>query len=354
MNNQGHRAVNVCRFFNSAVTILIALFFFLGPAAILVSNLLDPQLRTPGMPRSAWRLHRALSPRFERWAKARVESSRATQLSTENISGTEWPLFGTVFYLWSTESLQDAWEKDHPPGSAAPNVYARGAIDAAGRLIADPKQATWVLAHWGTNYLKTENVFYRMLVIAGLTSHARLTGDQQYLPLLRDQVESYSAELDASQHGLMDDYPGECYPGDVLTSVAMVRRADRVLGTDHSVFVERALRGFSGRALDSQGLVPYMADARSGSALDCSRGCGNSYVSLFSPEIWPEQARKWYRSLRRAFLAGGLDRRRLPGIFPRHNQKRLVLRCGLGTSRQGLRFCRLCVRHRGGARERPF
>ena len=52
-----------------------------------------------------------------------------------------------------------------------------------------------------------------MLVIAALTSHARLTGDKEYLPLLKDQVDSLSAELDASRHGLLDDYPGNAIRG---------------------------------------------------------------------------------------------------------------------------------------------
>jgi hypothetical protein len=93
---------------------------------------------------------------------------------------------------------------------------------------------------------------------------------------------------------LLDDYPGECYPGDVLTSVAMIHRADKILGTDHSAFVSRAIRGFQNKALDPRGLVPYFASARVGEPVGPSRGCDNSYVSLFSPEIWPEQAQKWY------------------------------------------------------------
>lgn len=74
----------------------------------------------------------------------------------------------------------------------------------------------------------------------------------------------------------------------------MIRKADKVLGTDHSVFVNRAIRGFQDDALDSRGLIPYFADASSGRPLILTRGCGNSYVSLFAPDIWPEQARKWY------------------------------------------------------------
>lgn len=287
-------SIGVCRYANAAILVLIALFFFLIPGVVTVHDLLDPNIRSAGIPRSAWKLHRVLSPQFERWAGKRLGSARATELPTSNISGTEWPLFGAVFYLWATESLQAEWEKGHAPQIAAPNVYARGAIEAATRLVIDPKQANWVKLHWGTNFLKTENVFYRMLVISALTSRARLTGDQEFLPLLRDQVDSLSAELDASRHGLLDDYPGECYPGDVLTAIAMMRRADRVLGTDHSAFVARAIRGFQNQALDSRGLVPYFAIAPLGEPVDSSRGGGNSYVSLFSPEVWPEQARKWY------------------------------------------------------------
>jgi hypothetical protein len=294
MNIPEYKAIGLCRCFNAVFLIFAALFFFLVPAATVIRDLSDPNIRSAGIPRSAWKLHRVLSPQYEQWARRRLESTRAAKLSTRNISGTEWPLFGSVFYLWATESLQAAWEKDPRAASVAPKVYARGAIEAATRLVIDPGQANWVKIHWGENYLKRENVFYRMLVIAALTSHARLTGDRQFLPLLKDQADSLSAELDASPHGLLDDYPSECYPGDVLTAIAMIHKADPVLGTDHSAFVNRAIRGFQDQALDSRGLVPYDALASLGEPVESSRGCGNSYVSLFSPEIWPDQARKWY------------------------------------------------------------
>jgi hypothetical protein len=286
---------------NAGVRILAAVVFCLLPVVRVVHDLADPDLRQAAIPRSAWRLHRTLTPKFEQWAKARLASGRATQLSTQDISGTEWPLFGSVFYLWATESLQGSWETNRLQSAEAPRAYAKKAVDEAARLVIDPHQASWVKKHWGTNYLKTENVFYRMLVISALTSHARLTGDAEHLALLRDQVESLAAELDASPHGVLDDYPGECYPGDVLTAIAMIRRADAVLGTDHSEFVRRAVRGFQNRLLDRRGLVPYAAAALTGEPLGPSRGCGNSYVSLFAPEIWPEQARDWYERYTRFF-----------------------------------------------------
>jgi len=286
---------------NAAILIGLALYFFLLPVGIVLRDLTDPHIRHPGMPRAAVRLFEALTPHYSRWARKRLDSDRAARLSSEDVSGTEWPLFGSVFYLWSVESLQQAWVQDNSLMPVEPKEYAREAIDAAARLVIDPNHASWVRERWGQDYLHRENVFYRMLVIAALTSHANLTGSEEHLALLRDQVESLSAELDGSPHGLLDDYPGECYPGDVLTAIACIRRADAVLGTDNSDFVRRAIRGFEGTCLDERGLVPYAAYSRSGEALGPSRGCGNSYVSLFVPEIWPAQAQEWYRLYEKHF-----------------------------------------------------
>lgn len=287
------RALIFCRLVNGILMILLIGSFLLGPAFVVINDLRDARIRRGGIPLAAWKQHRALSPRYARWAEHRLTSNRGLELSTENISGTEWPLFGSVFYLWATEALQEDWDPQQPVFSS-PKIYAKDAIEAAAALVIDPKQAGWVKQHYGTNYLTQEDTFYRMLVISALTSHARLTDDKSYLEMLRGQVESLSAEIAASPHGLLEDYPGECYPGDVLTAIAMIRKADRVLGTDHAGFCAQAIRGFQGPRMDNLGLVPYAGDSKNGLAVGPSRGCGNSYVSLFSPGIWPEQAKKWY------------------------------------------------------------
>jgi hypothetical protein len=143
--------MSICRYVNAAVMVLVALYFFLIPGVTVIHELSDPNIRSAGIPGTAWELHQTLSPKLEKWAGARLDSKRAAELSTSNISGTERPLFGSVFYLWATESLQDAWEKGHSPGAVAPNIYAKGAIEAATSLVIDPTQANWVKIHWGEN-----------------------------------------------------------------------------------------------------------------------------------------------------------------------------------------------------------
>jgi hypothetical protein len=291
----------ICKYGNAAVLLFFAVYFFLIPFGIVIYELSDANIRSDGIPRMAVRLHRNLTPKYERWARGRVASGKAAGLAVSNISGTEWPLFGSVFYLWATESLQEAWESGG--GAArAPRDYARGAIEAAKDLVIDPGHAAWVRKHWGEDYLRRENVFYRMLVIAALTSHYKLTGDGRHLPMLREQAVGLAKELDESPHGILDDYPDQCYPTDVLAAIACIRRADAVLGTDHSAFVRRALRGFRGALLDGRGLPPYSSDSKTGAVRIYTRGCGNSYACLFAPEIWPEQAAEWYALYEKHFF----------------------------------------------------
>jgi len=279
---------------NSVLAALLAAVLLIYPAMRAGLNIWDPALQGPGIPQVVWRLERHLTPRYAAWAQDRVAHGQAGKLSTTNISGTEWPLFGSVFYLWAIDNLQNAWEAGDHSAGMEPKVYCHDAIAAASDLVIDPKHATWVQKHWGTNYLHHENVFYRMLVIAALTSRAKLLHDGAHLDLLRDQVESLSQELNDAKTGLLEDYPSECYPGDVMAAIACIRRADSVLGADHSKFVTHSVRGFIGPRSTKLNLPPYQAGPATGAPLSEARGCANSYMCLTSPELWPAQAKAWF------------------------------------------------------------
>ncbi len=278
---------------NVAIAVVLATYFLLIPGIMVSRNLCDPAIRTGDIPREAWRLHGYLTPRYESWAEARVASGRAADVYFLDVPGTEWPLFGCVFYLWATEHLQEAWEKDPALAPRAPAEYARGTIEACKDLLLDPAHHSWVKTHWGDDYMHEENVFFRSLIIAGLTSYERLVGSGEYVPLLRDQVETLAAELDAAPYGVLHDYPGECYPIDVFAAVAWIRRADAVAGTDSSDFIERERRAFQGDRLDGNGLIPWVMDPQTGRQYGGSRGIVNSHVLVFAREIYPDMAEKW-------------------------------------------------------------
>ncbi len=281
---------------NAAIMIGVAVWFFILPGAILTWDLGDPALRQPvGIPRAAWRVHRHLTPRYERWARERMASGKAARVELRDVMATEWAMFGSVFYLAATENLQREWSRrPGRPAATAPAVYARGAIEAATDLVLDPTHHTWVRTHWGADYLHRENVFFRAMLIQAMVARENLIRDGRDLIPLRDQVKSLSAALDASPYGLLNDYPEECYPIDVFAAVAMIRRADALLGTDHRAFAERERRAFHGTLLDGCGLPGYFAYPETGILEAPSRGIGNSYVCVYCPELYPDLATDWY------------------------------------------------------------
>jgi hypothetical protein len=300
------KQLTLCVNINAAIMIFLSVYALLIPAGMLVHSLRDPCLYSGNQLRCAFHWHRALSTKYEKWARRRVKSGAATTLNTRDIAGTEWPLFSSVFYLWTTEALQEVHYMNPMLASSSPRSYARRAISAAAELLVDPNHATWVREHWGDDYLTKENLFYRMLLISGLTSYQKLLGDRKYEGLLRSQVESLASELDQSPFGLLDDYPGQCYPVDVLPAIAAIRRADAVLGTNHSEFAARAIRGFEGARLDKHtGLPAYIVDSKTGQAKDSARGVGLSFMLIWAPELWPETARDWYAKYEKHFWQQG-------------------------------------------------
>lgn len=274
---------------------LIAVYFFLWPAVIIINDIQAPELRNNGLPDFTYRWHKNISKNFSIWATHRVDSNQAKSLSIEDVSGTEWPMFSAVYYLWATESLQRNWEKNPSISAKAPIDYAENAIRAAASLVVDKGNAAWVIKHWGIDYLEQENIFYRMLIISGLTSFEKLLSDNKYHDLLANQVNLLANELNDSSHGLLDDYPGQCYPVDVLPAIAAIKRAESLIGHDYNEIIARAKRGFSGEFLDPHTLLPaYIADSKSGKGYGPARGVGMSYMLIWAPEVWPELSLDWY------------------------------------------------------------
>lgn len=302
------KALSLCVYVNVIVMIFLSLYLFLIPAGMIVRDLRDPGLCSGQVPRFVFRWHQALTPKYERWANQRLEAGPARGLDDLGVSGTEWPLFGSVFYLWATEALQSAWENDPTISPRAPRDYAQGTIEVATALVVDPNQASWVKEYWGESYLAEGNLFYRMMLISAMTSYEKLMPPSysQYRAALREQVESLAHELDASPHGVIDDYPGYCYPVDIVAAIAAIQRADSILGADHTAFVKRSIRGFQeSRCHEDTGLPAYLVDARRGNALDVARGIGLSFMLIWAPELWPGTAREWYRKYERHFWQQG-------------------------------------------------
>jgi len=84
---------------------------------------------------------------------------------------------------------------------------------------------------------------------------------------------------------------------DILPAIAAIHRADEVLGTDHSQFVERAVRAFQDDAVDElTGLPTYIADSHTGQGYGPARGVGIAFMLIWAPQLWDDTAQDWYAS----------------------------------------------------------
>lgn len=273
----------------SALSLLFAVFFFVYPALTCAWVLLDPAVRTTGQSRLITFWFRQTAGRYERWADRFLAEQRAAHLNPEHVAATEWPMFGSVFFLLTAEQLHADGRVDARSGAI------RRAVDRARDIVVSRDTATWVRHKWGDSYLDRENVFYRMLLMMGLTAHARITGADTDRELLHAQWTGLARELMTSPYHVLNDYPGECYPVDVVWSVAAIQRAAALEGTNANELAAALIRSLEGPLKSSNGLPAYQAEVTSGYCVQASRGCGNSGLLLFAPDLDAEQALAWYQ-----------------------------------------------------------
>ena len=276
--------------FLAAAIVALALLFFIYPAAVLARLMLDRELRQTGDSSLFARGFESVAPRYLAWATDYLGTRQAATFHPDDVASTEWPMFGSVFFLATAENLHLQGRIDASRGTL------RQAVDKAADLVVSPVTATWVRTKWGESYLDRENVFYRMLLILGLSSYERITGDPRHHDRMSAQRSSLANELSAAPLHLLDDYPGECYPNDILWAVAAIQRAARLDHTHHDELARGLMADFNGPVRAPEGLPAFQMDSRSGRILQNARGCGNSGILVFAGELDPVIADQWYRA----------------------------------------------------------
>lgn len=279
----------------SAVVIILSLLLLIYPAITICLVATDSQLNRTGQCRLTPAWFESAAGRFLSWANTYLETNYAGSIRHDDIPATEWPMFGATFFLVTAEDLQSQGKIDPAQGTI------REAVEKAAQIVASPVTATWVKTKWGDGYLEKENVFYRMLLILGLSSYEKITGGTQYHAMMSRQRVTLAEELAAAKRHLRDDYPGECYPADMLWAVAAIQRAARLDGASHDKLAKSLIAAFDGPVKAPEDLPAFQAESKSGRILQGARGCGNSGILLFASELDPTVAGRWYDAYEEGF-----------------------------------------------------
>ncbi len=106
--------------------------------------------------------------------------------------------------------------------------------------------------------------------------------------MMSRQQATLADELAKAKLHLRDDYPGECYPADMLWARGgdSARRSAR-RHANHDELAKGLIAAFDGPLKAAEGLPAFQADSRSGTILQGGRGCGNSGILLFAAELDP-------------------------------------------------------------------
>jgi hypothetical protein len=248
-------------------------------------------VRTTARPPGHVASFRATAGRYRSWARDYLESRRGAAVHSEDVAATEWPMFGSVFFLLSSQELLRE-------GALRLDDETREGLRLAAEVVAHPATATWVRAKWGNDYLERENVFYRMLLLLGLSSYRDMTGDAGHDALILAQSTALRRELVARPQHLADDYPGECYPTDVLWAVAAIARSTPRDDSETRAEVGRLsaglLRTLNGPASTATGLPAFSVEAATGAPQQPARGSATSGILCLAAELDLENARTWF------------------------------------------------------------
>lgn len=282
------------RKFTGALYLFLTLGLVAYPFSVTVYLLVnDDGLRGAVPSDFAFKLHRSLSSRLPGYIDARIASKVASTLKVSQITATESPVYGAFFYLQATERLQEQWRAEPSLSPDSPAKTGEAAIEASLRIMLDEDHAHWMRKYWGDDILTTPNCFYRMLMIGCITSHHNLTGSREYLALLKAVTNDLAADIDSSPVGLIDDYPGQCFPCDVACAIAMIEKAAPAYGDDRRAWAANAFDRMM--RLFPDGLPPYMARCEDGAATTPSRGCTNGFLFTYSRQLSPDKSPVWYR-----------------------------------------------------------
>jgi hypothetical protein len=285
------------RIFGTICIIIISWCFLLYPAMVTLRIAIDPSFRKAQLNNYTLHMFYKTSKRYNEWAEYYLKTQyAATKASHEDsVASTEWPMFGSIFYLLTAEEIKQELDKRKSGSNEKIYKVMLKASDFAAKIVADPVTGTWVKKMWGKDYLTKQNVFYRMLIIMGLSSYEKISGKTTYRTLLETQALSLADELTKAKYHLAEDYPGECYPNDVLWSVAAILRTDSLLTTHHHELAEQLMQILNKNCMTNKGLPSYMADPEAGKPYGIARGCANSGILLFAPELDKVIAKQWYQ-----------------------------------------------------------
>ncbi len=116
-----------------------------------------------------------------------------------------------------------------------------------------------------------------------------------------DNCQAMADAFESSPHGLLDSFPGFCWPVDNLAALRCLRLHDEKFGTDYGSAVEK-WRKWAETALDPKyGTLPFQVDSRTGEPLAPTRGSSLALSLIELRDVDEDMFQEQYLRFRKHF-----------------------------------------------------
>ena len=107
--------------------------------------------------------------------------------------------------------------------------------------------------------------------------------------------------IEASPHGLLDSFPGFCWPADTLAALRCLRLHDEMFGTEYSSTGEKWKSWASGLLASASSVIPLRVDSQTGEPVAAGRGSSQAVCLIALRDVDEELFRQQYQRLRSRF-----------------------------------------------------
>ena len=94
----------------SVIVLLVSVLFCFYPAAVLLQCGTSSTFKQTAQPPALYSMYQRTAARYGSWATHYLASETGKNVKQDNVSATEWPMFGSVFFLLTSEEMH----KQHP------------------------------------------------------------------------------------------------------------------------------------------------------------------------------------------------------------------------------------------------
>jgi hypothetical protein len=126
--------------FNLIGSLLVAVvvwYFFFYPAFVCIKLASNPVLHGGGIPDFVFSQFEKTSLSYKKWAEDYLKSHKAESFGSDCSPDTEWPVFGSAYYLLTAEEIVKKLEDKEDPASKRIKKIAKEASKTAAEVLAD-------------------------------------------------------------------------------------------------------------------------------------------------------------------------------------------------------------------------